>query len=157
MHVFNKSSLFQRVHWKLTLLFTGIAGLILVILSVSYLLMSEKEWKDYSYLSFLRESETIVSNLAQQKTISNRWLVDITENNHYLLAVYDNGSPLNFTTALLNSHQQELAGRFLKIAIEEFADSASNSDYTTLHTDFSYQETSGTVYDRKNYPSYMQL
>lgn len=146
MRIFHKFSLFQKVHWKLTLLFTGIAGFILVLLSVSYLLMSEREWKDYSYLSFLRESEAIVSNLSQQKTVQNRWLVEVTENKHYLLAVYDNGVPLHFTDMTLSLHEKMLADCFLSLAIEDFS-ASTDSDYTTLHTDFSYKQTDGTVYD----------
>ena len=35
--------MYQKLHRKLTLLFTGVTGLILVIMSVCYLYMSEKE------------------------------------------------------------------------------------------------------------------
>lgn len=147
MKIHGKSSLFQKVHLRLTLLFTGIAGLILVILSVSYLLMSEKEWRDYSYLAFLRESETIVSNLAQQKTINQRWLSDITENNHYFLAVYDNGTPLTSTDTVLDDAHKELADRFLAIATTDFSAMSTDANHTTLHTDFSYRTKADITYD----------
>lgn len=147
MRTFSKSTLFQKAHRGLTFLFTSISGLILIILSVCYLYMSEKEWKDYSYLSFLRESETIVSNLAQQKTISYRYLAEITARNHYMLAVYDNGTPLNFTSLLLNEQQKDMADTFLAFAAEHFANQTDSSDYATLHTDFSYKTLDGICYN----------
>ena len=66
--------MYQKIHKRLTFLFTGITSLIMIVMSVSYLYMSEKELKKNNFLSYTGEINTILSNLEQQNIITYEWL-----------------------------------------------------------------------------------
>lgn len=143
----DKQLLFKRVHRNLTLLFTGIAGMILIVMSICYLYMSEKEWKDNSYLSFLNESNTILSNFKNQETVTYSWLSKVSFHNHFLMAVYDNGSLLSYSNSSLTEEEKILTDSIFSSIQEDlsFPDSV-DLDYSTSHIDFTYQSSAHVTY-----------
>lgn len=105
--------MYKKVRLKLTILFTGIAGLILAVMSLFYLYMSEKELKHNQFLSFCTEVNTIIFNLEQQDTISYEWISKAAANERCTIAIYDREIPLTHTSTVLSEAQQRLAAEFL--------------------------------------------
>lgn len=136
----------RKIHYKLTFLFTGIAGLILIVMSVSYLLFSEKELKGNRYLSFLGESNTIIYNIAQQKNISHDWLTNVLAGNNFLLALYDHETPLNYTGTHLSEEEQELTKGVFSWVLENQLLGESSYENAVVCADFSYQAGDHTIY-----------
>ena len=64
-------------------------------MSFCYLYISEKDLKNTTYLSFCGEMNTFIANLEQQNTITYEWLSKIEQNGKYLIAIYDNDTPLS--------------------------------------------------------------
>lgn len=139
----SQTAAYQKIHWKLTLLFTGITGLLLVILSICYLYMSEKELKNNSWLSFLNESNTIITNFEHNSTISYSWLSKISANNKFIIAIYDNKVPLSYTITKLSKKEQELTDAVLAKAQQKLS-----SDSTSLYD--SPPNITGHYHDRDN-------
>lgn len=138
-----KKKLFKRVHWNLTFLFTGIASLILVSLSVAYLITSEKALEENYHLSFLRESDTIFSNLEHQNTITNSWLSTITNNTGYIIAIYDNDKLLSYAETTLSENQKTMTGEVLSISRKKLP---SSPEYDSKQANFYYEGKNGITY-----------
>lgn len=140
-----KTKLFRQVRLKLTFLFTGIAGLILISLSAAWLYTSERALKDNHYLSFLRESDTIFSNLEKQDTISYHLISTVTNNKNLFIAIYDNNRLLSFSETTLSKDQKELTSDVLSAARKQLSLSPV-SEHAYSHTDFSYQGKDGRTW-----------
>lgn len=140
-----KTKLFKQVRFKLTFLFTGIAGLILISLSAAWLYTSEQALKENHYLSFLRESDTIFSNLEKQNTITYNLLSTITNNKNLFIAIYDNDTLLSFAEATLSEDQKTLAADVLAAARKQLS-VFPVSEHAYSHTDFSYQAKDGRTW-----------
>ncbi len=137
--------LFLKARRKLTILFTSVSGLILIVMSCFYLYMSEHELRQSSFLSFLNESNTIIANFEHNETISYGWLSKISSNNHFILAIYDNGIPLNYTDETLSQKERAAADSVLSIAQKYFSQQSDNN-YTSLLKNFSYTAADHTKY-----------
>ena len=59
--------MYKKLHRRLTLLFTGAAGAILIVMSVSYLYMSEKELTANSFLSFSSKVDSLGMDLKNRR------------------------------------------------------------------------------------------
>lgn len=66
--------MFKKVHIRLTLLCTGITTIIMIIMSCSYLYVSEKNLYRNQMYSFQNDMNTISTNLEQQSVITMEWL-----------------------------------------------------------------------------------
>lgn len=78
--------MYKKLHRRLTLLFTGAAGAILIVMSVSYLYMSEKELTANSFLSFSSKVDSLTSSLEQQTSLTWEWISKTAVNQGFLLA-----------------------------------------------------------------------
>ena len=137
----------KKIHHRLTFLFTGIAGLILVFMSIGYLFLSERELRDNRWLSFLREADTIISNLEEQQIISHDWLTKVTASSSCILALYDNGKPLTYTSTHLDASDQQLAADVLSYALSHRRLNSNTSfPASSVQCSFSYQDETRTVY-----------
>ena len=88
--------MFRKVQLRLTLFADGIITLILLIMTFSYLTVSEKNIVETRLLSYQNDIYTIASNLSQQSVISHNWLKQLEGSNHYYLSLMDNGVPFLF-------------------------------------------------------------
>lgn len=140
-----KTKLFKQVRFKLTFLFTGIAGLILISLSAAWLYTSEQALKNNHYLSFLRESDTIFSNLEKQNTISYSLLSTVANNKNLFIAIYDNDKLLSFAETTLSEEQKALTAEVLTAARKQLS-SLPVSEHAWSHTDFSYEGNDGRTW-----------
>ena len=138
--------MYKKIHKHLTFLFTGITSLILVVMSVSYLYMSEKESKKNSFLTFSGEMNTIISNLEQQNTITYEWLSKVCGNGKYLISVYDNGIPLSYTSNVLSEETLSLMDEIMENCIDTIRTLPSPNTFSSSHKEFPYASKEGSHY-----------
>lgn len=82
--------MFKKIHIKLTLLFTGITSLIIIVMSISNLIITEKELRQNTYNSFQNDISTLLTNLETQTIITYEWLAKTEGSGKYSIYVYDN-------------------------------------------------------------------
>lgn len=135
--------LYAHVQRNLTILFTAIAGMILVLMSAGYLYMSEREWHENSRLSFLNTSNTIISNMEHLDTIPFSWLATVAAENNFILAVYDNDTLLSYSEISLSEQEKELAASALNSVLKQLK---KNSDYGSVRKNFTIRSEDGATY-----------
>ncbi|MCI8410072.1 MAG: HAMP domain-containing histidine kinase [Lachnospiraceae bacterium] len=138
--------MYQKIRKQLTFLFTGITSLILVVMSLCYLYMSEKELKKNSFLSFLGEMNTILSNLEQQNIITYEWLSKVSSNGKYLMFIYDNGIPLSYTTSTLSKENLSLMDEVMEYNADTILSVPAPNSFSSSHKEFSYTSSQGEHY-----------
>lgn len=138
--------MYRKIHKHLTFLFTGIASLILIVMSVICLYMSEQALEKNSFLSFSGKMNTLVSNFEQQTTISQEWLAKVSENGKYKIAVYDNGVPLSYTSTTLSGEILTLMTEIAEQYDDTFQDITYGNLYATPHREFSYTSKNNRNY-----------
>lgn len=85
--------MFRKVHLYLTALCAGITTAILIVMSLLYLYLSEKELYETQYRSFQNDVNTIATSLEQQSVISMEWLSKMESRSGYIFYALDNGVP----------------------------------------------------------------
>lgn len=85
--------MFRKVHLYLTALCAGITTTILIVMSLLYLYLSEKELYENQFRSFQNDMSTIATSLEQQSVISMEWLSKMETRGGYTFYVLDNGVP----------------------------------------------------------------
>lgn len=138
--------MYKKIHKHLTFLFTGIASLILIVMSVICLYMSEQALEKNSFLSFSGKMNTLVSNFEQQTTISQEWLAKVSENGTYQIAVYDNGVPLSYTSATLSEDTLALMAEIMEKQDDTIPGTPYENPYSSPHREFSYTSRGGADY-----------
>lgn len=138
--------MYQKIHKHLTFLFTSITSLIMIVMSISYLYMSEKELKENSFLSFSGEINTILSNLEQQNIITYEWLSKVSRNGKYLISIYDNGIPLSYTNATLSEENLSLVNQVMANNADTILTIPSPDSFSSSHKEFSYTSNQGEHY-----------
>ncbi len=100
--------MFKKVQYRLTLMCGGITTLILVIMTLGYLYISEKNLKDTQLLSFRNNINTVTANLEQQSVITDEWLSKLEDNGKYLIFLMDNNIPFLFNSLSAHTDVEEL-------------------------------------------------
>ena len=130
--------MYKKLHRRLTLLFTGAAGAILIVMSVSYLYMSEKELTANSFLSFSSKVDSLTSSLEQQTSLTWEWISKTAVNQGFLLALYDNGAPIAYNRVVLTREESRLADEVRAYTEKTYPQLKTGSSYYTVHQEFSY-------------------
>lgn len=138
--------MYKKLHRRLTLLFTGIAGAILIIMSISYLYMSEKELSQNHFLTFSSKASSLISNLEQQSDISWEYLAKTSKDQDFILAFYDNGIPLSHNRIVLSKEELSLIEKAKQYAKESFPELANGSSYSAAHQEFSFSADKAESY-----------
>ncbi len=134
----------QHVHRHLTLLFTALTGAVLIAMSLGYLYMSEKEWREKSYLTFLNTSNTILSHIGESDTIHMDYLSDVARENNFAVAVYDNNRLLNYSENNLSPAQKALAASALSRLTDDPLPPSLRSNDSSVRRDFTLKDNAGT-------------
>lgn len=136
--------MFRKVHLYLTALCAGITTAILIVMSLLYLYLSEKELYENQFRSFQNDINTIVTSLEQQSVISMEWLSKMEARGGYTFYALDNGMPFLYNR-LANLTQaaefRSLLDACLEISASDYADTFqeeySGSSYNTCrHVEF---------------------
>lgn len=131
--------MFKKVHMRLTLLCTGITTMIMIIMSCSYLYVSEKNLYRNQMYSFRNDMNTISTNLEQQSVISMEWLSKMESQGNYTFFLLDNGIPFLYNTLDSSAEKQvlleECLNQYHRTIIIDAASSSSLSPYASYHTE----------------------
>lgn len=138
--------MFRKLNIRLSLLFTTISSTILLIMSFCYLYISEKELKNTSYLSFCGEMNTITANLEQQNTITYEWLSKIEQNGKYLIAIYDNDTPLSYTRMARTKEQLDIITEIMSYGNDSYDFKPKAMESTSTHNEFAYTAANKSPY-----------
>lgn len=144
--------MFRKVHLYLTALCAGITTAILIVMSLLYLYLSEKELYENQFRSFQNDINTIATSLEQQSVISMEWLSKMEARGGYTFYALDNGIPFlyNRLTSLSESSEiRSLLDECLEIYHREYSSShmsAVEQDSlfsTCIHSEFPFNPTGG--------------
>ncbi len=141
--------MFRKVHLYLTALCTCITTAILIVMSLLYLYLSEKELYENQYRSFQNDMNTIATSLEQQSVISMEWLSKMESRGGYTFYALDNGIPFLYnrlaavsdfadTQKLLEDCLAFYQANFAVSLADHDSDSAYNTCY---HVEFPFNPT----------------
>ena len=108
----------QKVHWKLTLLCTGITAFIMLVMSLIYLHLSETQLFQNELYSFENDLHTMETNLEQQSIISMEWIAKMEAYENYQLFLFDNGTPFLYNQLHDTPQNQKLLKKAQEAAEE---------------------------------------
>lgn len=100
--------MFRKVHLYLTALCAGITTAILIVMSLLYLYLSEKELYENQFRSFQNDINTIATSLEQQSVISMEWLSKMEARGGYSFYALDNGIPFLYNRLTTLSERSEI-------------------------------------------------
>lgn len=139
--------MFKKVQFGLTLMCGGITTLILVIMTLGYLYISEKNLKDTQFLSFRNNVNTITANLEQQPVITHEWLSKLEDNGKYLIFLLDNNVPFLFNSRSSHAEAAELFTEAFDYYRSSFSVEFVNpSLYHSSHLEFAFTSSAGEQY-----------
>lgn len=130
--------MYKKLHRRLTLLFTGISGAIMIFMSASYLYMSETELTQNSYLTFSSKANSVISSLEQQDSLSWEWISKTSEDQGFILAFYDNDAPISYSRMVLSGQELALADAAKEYALSAYPSLGNGSSYSAAHQEFSW-------------------
>lgn len=136
-------SVFSQVHRRLTLLFGGITGAVLLVMTLLCLYVAESALYDNSFAAFERDASSLTSSLEQQVNLTRSWLSQTQADGKYILYLFDNGVPLAYTAR--NASSDALLGEIQAYADARLADRPTAGSRTS-HTEFSYTDKNGQGY-----------
>ncbi len=120
--------MFRKVHLYLTALCAGITTAIMIVMSLLYLYLSEKELYENQFRSFQNDINTIATSLEQQSVISMEWLSKMEARGGYTFYALDNGIPFLYNRLADSSESSEirdLLDTCLEFYIDNYQDSSA--------------------------------
>lgn len=146
-------NLLKSTHKKLTFLCAGITILILIVMSLSYLYISEKSLRDNQFLFFKNSMNTFISNLNQQPVITHEWLITAEATGDFLIQIKDNGKDLLFNSRT-NDASKEILFQYARSCFENLftissaavVGTADHTEFSFTHEDIPYYGSIGTIY-----------
>lgn len=138
--------MFHKIHFRLTMLFTAIAGLILIVMSLIYLKVTEQGLYDSSFLSFRSDMNTLLSYLEQQTVLSDQWLVRLEDSGKYLIYLEDNGTLLPYHNTYRGKKSGALYTQAAAVYQNQYQTAASAGSYLIRHTEFPFTSSGRADY-----------
>lgn len=142
----------QKVHWKLTLLCTGITAFIMLVMSLIYLHLSETQLFQNELYSFENDLHTMETNLEQQSIISMEWIAKMEAYENYQLFLFDNGAPFLYNQLHDTPQNQKLlkkaqeAAEELELPTKKSSAVLSRMDSVLLNASRQENDLIGMVY-----------
>ena len=136
--------MYRKVHFKLTLLFTAVCSLILLVMSCLYSYLNYSSMYRTAFSKFQNEINTISSDYAEKKYISHDSIRMIEQNYSCCIYIYENNEPSFYTQQKSKSVYDDI----LNMLFSEYKDTVSGLKYTfkTEHTEFVIKDKSNKKY-----------
>ena len=129
--------MFRKVHLRLTILFTTVCALILLIMSVLYNYLNYRNIRTNAYNSFQNDMNTFITNCENSTVITYDYLAKLENDERYSFYIYDNNVPYNFVANTKSKQDLELVSS-IRTYYQEHYKITPNSRYTSYHTEFFY-------------------
>lgn len=136
--------MYKKVRGKLTFLFTTIASLILITMSIIYLYMSQTNLKKNCLLSFQSDVNSILTHIEANTILYPNLLQKLSSNGKYLLSIYDSGTPLLLNQNYLTDDEKQISEHLYKTKLPSLTTGASKS--SCMHKEFSYSDNNKHYY-----------
>ena len=138
--------MYQKLHRRLTLLFTGAAGAILIIMSISYLYMSERRLTQNNFLTFSSKVDSLITSLEQQSRLSWEWILKTSVSQNFILAFFDNNVPIAYNRVVLSDEELSLSTEARQYAKKAYPQLENGSSYTARHQEFTFTSSKNETY-----------
>ncbi len=141
--------MFRKVHFYLTALCAGITASILLVMSLLYLYLSERELYENQFRSFQNDINTIATSLEQQSVISMEWLSKMESRGGYKFYALDNGIPFLYNR-LTNLSESSDTRKMLETCLAQYEssykadfreDQSDSAFHTCHHVEFPFSPT----------------
>ncbi|MDD3278049.1 MAG: HAMP domain-containing sensor histidine kinase [Lachnospiraceae bacterium] len=134
--------MFKKLHVHLTLFFTGVTGLIVVLMTVLSLYLSEHGLLQTNYVTFLNSMNMIMSYLENQDVVTQEWLAKQEQHGTFLISVYDNGQEFYMSELAHSQAQKAVLAQALSLAQTEHGYSMDTGSRSRLssHVEFSMED-----------------
>ena len=136
--------MFRKVHIRLTLLFTAVCTLVIVIMSGLYLYLSRQNIRENSFMSFRTDMASFSASLSDRHVITQSWLSSVRSNYNYNFFIYDNEKPIQFTAKTSTEENDRLIADIR----EHFDDEIRQLRYTgsVSHKEMTYNRNGREYY-----------
>lgn len=141
--------MYKKIHLQLTLLCAGITVSIMIVMSLCYLYISEKNLYENQYQSFKNDINTITSNLEQQYIVSMEWLAKMEAQGNYTFFALDNNIPFlynNISNAANDARkrlmQESLEAYQNMFSLQALEEKIPISPYVSYHTEYLFSSPS---------------
>lgn len=139
--------MFKKIRFRLTLLSGSITTLILVIMTIGYLSISEKNLLDNKLSSYENDIHNIASNLEQQNILSHTWLSKLEANDKYYVSVLDNQVPFLYNNVKNQPRNKALIEQAWLFYREQAGSLPVHTiSYRMNYSDFSLKDSSNKEY-----------
>lgn len=133
--------MFKKVHLRLTLIFTAVCSLILMIMSALYLYLSYQNTKTNIYQSFQSDIETILTNIEGSTAVSDSWLSKLESDGKYKIYIYDHEIPFTFVKNTKSEQDMKLVTDIREHYFANYQLTGENS-YVPYYIEFDYTANS---------------
>lgn len=96
--------MFRKLHIRLTLLFTAVCVLIVLVMSGFYLYLNYHSIYNNAFAVFSNDTSAFCTSFSENRIISHEWLI----NYRYSFYIYDNDKPIQYTINHSDEHELEL-------------------------------------------------
>lgn len=125
--------MFKRVHFRLTLLFSGVSILILIVMSVLFAFFSCRSMQSTAMLTFVNDIDSFAGELERERSLSFTRIMELKKNYGYILYILDNGMPLRITEETQTEAEKHIISEAMTLAEKVYI--ARGSLYTE-HAEF---------------------
>ena len=125
--------MFKRVHFRLTLLFSGVSILILLVMSVLFAFFSYRSMQNSAMLTFMNDMDSFAGELERDRTLSVTKILEMKKNHGYLFYILDNGLPLRITEETQTEKEKRITEEAMRLSESVYI--SHNSLYTE-HAEF---------------------
>lgn len=133
--------MFRKIHLQLTFLCAGITVLVTVIMSCSYLFISEKNLRENHFMSFQSDMNTLLSNLESQTVITHEWLSRVEGNGKYIIHIRDNDVDFLWGSLDENDSRRQAVDAGWSYYEKHFMIESLLSPFYTLHTEYAFSSS----------------
>lgn len=119
--------MFKKLHLQLTIFCTFATSLILVVMMCICLYILRTDASRQSFLSFEKNVVSMISYLENQPVLSHQWLRELENNSHFLISIFDGGTPLLFNSLNDSEEKSRLFQMAGGQAAEKFAEFSQDS------------------------------
>lgn len=131
--------MYKKLHRTLTFIFSAVTGGILIIMSLFYLYLYQKDLTENSFLSFSSEVTSVISTLEGQAGFSLEWQAKTSAANSFLLAFYDRDILLSSCHLTLEEREIALVQDIYDYALSTYPNLKNSSGYFASHQEFRYE------------------
>lgn len=143
----------KKVHFRLTLLGTGVTGGILILTTLIYLFVWENNLWRNRFQTFQSDMNNVVSSLENTTVISGAYLSSLEAGGRYLVYLEDNGMPFLYGNIVENEERQEKQALLAEVKdyYEDHFDDMPKGLIFAYHTEFIYEKRTGILSKDKFY------